>query len=776
MRGRLLPSLVVLAALVAGTATPDSPEQAQIDFANGLFQRGFFEDAMAEYEGYLAKHPQGEHVNTALYRLGEAAYAAKQYDKALEAFDRVLAVEMDAQTQQRATLSRAEVLYFLERPADATLALEALTDKGVAPEVRARALYYQGKIMAESNDAEAAGTAFKTLIKELPENAYVPFAQYQLAFVYLGQGKLEDAALEFSAVAASDAAGPLRAEARFRAAETYDRNGWFTAAVQAYQQLQRDFPESEYAQRAHYGYTWALYHAGNYAEAAAAAATFIAERPEAPETIGTRYLIGNCLQQQKKYDEAIATYEQIRADHADSEFAARARYKLAWCLYLNGKLKEAKQAVSAFLQSPSDLGLVGDAAFLLGSIMVSQGDYESAYEEFRLVAEKYPDGEFGAEALYKAGECLAQLGRTDEAAKLFESFAQKYPDNLLAEQAILRAGDAELLSSAFDLAVEKYKKILESPTDPTVERNALYRLAITYHNMKDYDASAETFRTLIEKHPAGPRVAEAHVRIGDNYMRGDKDVLKALDAYNAALEAGPENEHAGRALKGVALARYELKDYDAAAETFLRLMTEYPSVSLNEATYAWTGQRFFDQEKWDQASAAFRSLLVGNPDYANPERVHLKIAECAEAAGKADEAINLYQVVVETAPRTSVAMEAKFRMAKLHEAREAPDEAFKLYEEVANASTGAAAAKARFRLGELHEGKGEFDAAARNYMYVVVVFLHEELAPEALWRAAQCYDKAEEPGKAGKTYEELVRDYPDSPQAGKAKDQLAQVP
>jgi len=302
-------------------------------------------------------------------------------------------------------------------------------------------------------------------------------------------------------------------------------------------------------------------------------------------------------------------------------------------------------------------------------------------------------------------------------------------------------------------------------------------LAITYHNMKDYEASAQTFRTIIEKHPGAAMVPEAYVRIGDYHMRGDnKDPLKALEAYNAAQAAGPQGQYAGRALKGLALARYEMKDYDAAAETFHKLIVDHPSVTLNEATYSWAGQRFFDQQKWDLASAAFTALLQANPEYANPERVQFKIAECAEAAGRTDDALAQYRLVVDTAPRSSVAMEAKFRMAKAHEARGEPDQAFTLYEEVANTSTGVSAAQARFRLGELHEGKQDFDAAARNYMYVVVVFLHEELAPEALWRAAQCYQKAEAPAKARKTFEELARDYPDSPQAGEAKKVLAELP
>jgi len=764
----------------------ESPDQTQIDFANGLFQRGLFKEAAEEYRAYLDKYPQGAHAKTAMFRLGESASAAQDYEGALKAFEDLLAANPNDSMRQQTLLGKGEALYYLNRPADAVLVLEPLTAAEIKEETRARALYTLGKIHTESGDTDAALKTFKSLIEEIPNSPFVPFSHYQLAFAYLARNEGENAAVEFSAVASSAAADEnLRMEARFRAAETYDKIGWFSAAVGAYEQLRKDFPDSTYTQRADYGYAWALYHAGKYAEATVAVEAFLKKHPGKPDvpkdakntqkTVGMKYLLGNCLQQQKRYDDAIAQYTKIRADYPDSEFAVRSLYKLAWCLYLNGQLEEAKTNILAYLEKPSDPNRVGDAAFLLGTIMVASGDYEKAYEEFRLVSEKYSGSEFGAESLFKAGECLAQLGRTDEAAQVFETFAKQYPENPLTEQALLRVGDAALLTSSFEAAVERYKKIIESPTTPEVEEDTLYRLAITYHNMKQYEESANTFRTLIQKFPKGAHRAEAHLRIADFLLREKKDAVGCIEEYNACLQIEPEGDYAGRAVKGLALARYEMKDYDAAAEMFLRLVSEFPAIPLNEDTYAWTGQHLFDLKKWDQAAVAFKALLQAKPDYPNPERVRFKIAECNESAGKIEEAIDLYQAVAQEAPLSTTAMQAKYRMAKLYEDRKKPDKAFALYEEVANTNTGDTAARARFRLGELYEAQGDYDAAARSYMRIAILFLHEELSPESLWRAGQSFEKAGSVEQAKKAYQELIQDYPDREQAIKAKEILAKL-
>ncbi len=764
------------AVFLSGSGFAEAADQAQIDFANGLFNRGFFQEAAEEYRGYLGQFPEGSHVVTALYRLGESEYATQNYEAALKAFNELLEHNsVDDALRLRGALSKGEVLYYLKRMDEAAATLEPLAAEGVSADVRARALYYLGKFYHDAGQADAAMKAFDTIIRDLPDDPLAPFARYQAAFVHLTRDDLENAAIAFSEVAASDADEALRMESRFHAAETYDKIGWFSAAVKEYERLQQEFPDSEYARRAAYGYAWALYHAGKHAEASVAAEAFIKDHPDAPQNVGMQYLRANCFQQQERFDEAVKLYQRIQAEHPETEFAVRSRYKLAWVLYLSGKPEEAKQAVTDFLQQRENEAMLGDAAFLLGTIEAAEDNYEDAYEEFRLVAEKYPGGEFAAEALYKAGECLAQLGRTEEAASVFENFAKEYPEHPLAEQAILHVGNAQLASEAFAEAVEKYKHILESSADSAVVENTLYRLAITYHKMKDYEASAATFRKILEKFPNSSYRAEAHLRIGDYILRDCKDPLGAIEPYEAAYAAEPKGPFAGRVLKGLALARYETKDYDTAAELFMRLMTEWPAVELNEETYAWVGQRYFDQEKWDAAAVAFQALLHASSDYPNPERVWFKIAECSEAAGKAVEAITRYQTVVETAPSSALAVEAQYRMARLHEEQNQPEKAFKLYEEAANANIGDAAARARFRLGELYENQEDFTAAAKSYMRVAILFLHEELSPESLWRAGQCFQKAARLDQARKTYEELVEGYPDSDQAAKAKEQLAQL-
>jgi TolA-binding protein len=405
--------------------------------------------------------------------------------------------------------------------------------------------------------------------------------------------------------------------------------------------------------------------------------------------------------------------------------------------------------------------------------LTKQQNYEDAFDLYRLIAEKFGNSEFGAEALFKQGEMLEALGRGQEAAGIFEQFAKAYPEHVLTEQAMLRIADKEFLQASFGDAIEKYTQILQTATEPAVREEMLYRMAITYHNMQKYKESADTFAQVLEAFPQGPHVAESHLRIGDYLVREGNDPVKAIESYSRAYETDPKGAYAGRALKGLALARYETKDYATAMDLFYRVVTEFPDAPLNEKTYLWTAQELHTAKKYDESARVLQALLTAMPNYASPNRVRFKIAECRELAGKTEEALQLYQAIVTEAPKSTEAVESWFRMGKLYETLNQPDKAFEMYQEAANTNTGDTAARARFRIGEIQESKGEFEAAARSYMRVAILFLHEELSPESLWRAGQCYEKANALEQARKVYNETVEEFPESGQAAKARERLA---
>lgn len=763
--------LLVLGFTVLLTQSLAVVADDQLDFANGLFHRGFYKEALDEYQAWLDATPAADNAYMAWLRLGRCAMALHDHEKAVTAFEQAAQMTESAQERGEAWTSAGEALFFKGDYEQAVGWLEKAVSAPLAAEGRSRALFYLGRAKMERGNLLDAASSLSTLIKERPDSALIPFAHYHLAFVRVKLDSVEEAAKEFSSVAnLPQADEALRMESRFRAAELYDKLGWTDAALGAYEMLRRDFPDSDYARRADYGYAWALYHSARYEESLTATAAFLKNHGESSQAAGMRYLQGNNLQQLRRYEEAIQSYERLRQEWPDSAFAAHGLYKSAWAWQALGQVAEAREAAQAYLAAGQESSFAGEITYLLGILHISEGDYEEALDAFGKAIVESPESEFTADALFKSAECYAHLGLRDEAARHFEEFARRYPDHSLTEQAMLRSGDARFTAQDFSQAIENYKKILENPQDAALEEEALYRLAVTCHNSKAYDESVETFRKLMEKFGEGRYGGEAAFRIAEYELTHRQDSLKALEFYEKALVHEPDPETTLQVLQGMAAARYAQKDYEKAGALILRLIREYPDSPLKEDSYLWSGQWFEKEQRYGEGAEVFQALLQAYPDQEEKATVLFFLAQCQEKEDKVSEATASYRQALEAGIAEDQESELLFRLGALYEKAGDRGEARVMFEKAANLDSGESAARARFHLAELFEAEEDFEEAARNYMRLAILFVHKDLSPEALWRAGHCYLKLEQHDQAQSVFEELQSDYPDSPFAAQAKE------
>ncbi|MCK5862642.1 MAG: hypothetical protein KAH38_09160, partial [Candidatus Hydrogenedentes bacterium] len=142
--------LILFAA--AGICHGEIDAQKQLEFADGLFHRGFHSEAIAEYEEYLSQVPAGADATTAWLRLGRSAVVIGQYEKALTAFQHAKEGAGSLEQRLEAQVSCGEALFFLNRYVEVIAALKSSVEGSADPETRARALYYMGRAYLEADD------------------------------------------------------------------------------------------------------------------------------------------------------------------------------------------------------------------------------------------------------------------------------------------------------------------------------------------------------------------------------------------------------------------------------------------------------------------------------------------------------------------------------------------------------------------------------------------------------------------------------------------------
>lgn len=756
--------------------TSAQEEETLWDFANGLYSRQFFKEALDEYRNFTLKYPTSPRVGEAFLRLGKCALVEKQYELAINSFDQALTRLADPTKRLEATISKAEALYYLKRLAESAELLKSVLESGTDSTLIPRAMYFYARTLEQTQNYQLAISVLTEMVRKYPDYPLTPLAKFLLGNLYAKTGDLENASAILTELANDDKANKnLRIESMFRVAEVYTQLGWFESAVKTYESLREQFKGSQYQEKAEFGYIHALYQSGKFEAVIEASKNFIQSYPTSDKLPFTIYILANSLLEQNKYDEALGYYEQLRTKYPKTQYSIDSIYKVAWIKFLMKDYESAKKEALSFLEQGENSSLKPEGEFLIGCIYTMEGNFEDAMEQFQVVFEKYPTNRFAGEALYKYAECAEHLGMVQIAIQAYERFTQNYPTHSLLLNAYLRMADLLAKQSNWQKALDILLKSKELSVGKEHEETVLLRIATCYENLGDKESALRTYEDLLKKFPSSSQVYESKIKVASYYIKEKKDPLKALEIAESLLAQNPPADEAGKAWHIIAIASYDMNNHEKSAEALMNVVTKYPTTILDSEQLAWLAQYFLDSQRWEQAIIVLQKMLETSKDYPAPHKLQFKLAECYQNLGKNEEAIREYEKVVSNAPSSTYASEALYKIAQLYEGKGEIEKALEFYEKCANSSSSETSARAQFHLAEIFESKGEFEKAGRNYLKVAILFLHPELSPEALWRASQCYLKINENKKAETALKELIADFPSHPLSEQAKNLINQI-
>lgn len=103
-------------------------EQAYLK-AFDLLKQGNYSDAILGFENVVRNWPDGRYADTALYWAGEAHYVQRDYEKALEKFNRLLEEHPRSSRRPDALLKAGFALEELERPDEARARFQTIVDE-----------------------------------------------------------------------------------------------------------------------------------------------------------------------------------------------------------------------------------------------------------------------------------------------------------------------------------------------------------------------------------------------------------------------------------------------------------------------------------------------------------------------------------------------------------------------------------------------------------------------------------------------------------------------
>ena len=386
------------------------------------------EDAIRTYEEMLAKLDAEEDRARVLIRLASAYFRLEQYDRSIDASQRLIDLAIDAESISNALFVQGNSYFRAGRNGEAIETYQGIIDN--YPQI-GWAKNAQFQIGVAYNRMSAGGRveyipmmqkAFRTYHEKYPEDDKAVFAHYYDAWALYRLGKWRDASDTFSTLVDIYPNSKHAPEALFRSGEaifntaqglTLDRKvAVFEEALSRYEAVLERYPRSDYADDALYNRAWAMINLGKKDTAVSIFEQIVTDYPDGRYGGRSQYTLGDYYYGEKAYDKATESYEKFLAQYPEDMLIKEDRPLRRKATVLLGHLSEI-DAYNIYTE---------------GEKLFDREDYEGAIEIFRDVIEKYPDSDQTVNAAVNIGAAYMAQEKYRQAAEEFQKVIDNYSD------------------------------------------------------------------------------------------------------------------------------------------------------------------------------------------------------------------------------------------------------------------------------------------------------------------------------------------------------------
>jgi tetratricopeptide (TPR) repeat protein len=329
------------------------------------------------------------------------------------------------------------------------------------------------------------------------------------------------------------------------------------------------------------------------------------------EGVGAFASLGNGViaLRRSRWDDAVAAFTEAR-DAGTPDVVAAAEYGLAAAGFHQGRVAAfaapGQKALAAVPAGPRGAERAGELLYALTGVALEAKDWPGALGHARrlsagypaheaaddalervaagaaaaktwavvseadtLLRQRYPRSPFVADSRVRLGEALLELGRVDEARREIEPAAAEAPTNPRATMLLARVREAAGDRSG---ALEAYARASREGAGPELSTPALFGHARLLTQERRWDQARVVLERLLKQDDVAIATEAAHA-IGDTYA-GEGDSLAAAEYYLTAAYASPTSVHGRRGLLAAAGAFATLKQSEAAASAYRKLLAQ----------------------------------------------------------------------------------------------------------------------------------------------------------------------------------------------------------
>jgi TolA-binding protein len=154
----------------------------------------------------------------------------------------------------------------------------------------------------------------------------------------------------------------------------------------------------------------------------------------------------------------------------------------------------------------------------------------------------------------------------------------------------------------------------------------------------------------------------------------------------------------------------------------------------------------------------------------------VRLAETQGLSNQWPQALKTYQQFLQSYPQSEFVNKAKFGLGWAYENMKQYAQATAAYTKLIDeGSKDESTARSQLQLGECYFNQQKYKEAIPEYLKVRINFNYPNLSSVALLSMGNALELTKQPLEAKQTYEELIRDFPDSTSATVAKQKLPKI-
>lgn len=770
-------------------------------------------EAAITFRNFTDKHWRLPQASEASLKAGDAFLAAGRMDEAEEEYRRVLKDYLETPSAPRAQIGLGRLTFLQRDYPSARSAYQAAAvvfgNAGIGTEVELR---IAETYLAERN-WEEAGKRYAVL-SAASDPAVSREARYGMARTQQGEGKLQAAVAEFSRLSEGPDTGRWGHLSRLRLAEIRTQSGDHAAALALIRPIFEARPEPDVRDEASLGLAEALLKSQDAAAAEAEVNALLKRAPQGPYAGRAKVLVAEARLATKPA-EAIALLTELLATKLDPDTRAGALSGLGRAHLQAKQEKEGVTALNEVLEKHATAPAAAPAARALLAHYQAAGQVAKAAELEALINQLYGGATRVDDGLLSQAERLVQAGKHDEALKLYGQVLAQNPDR--DRRLRVRGGMAESLA-ALKKPAEAAAQLAELAKDNApapVLAGIRYRVGRAHEKAGNGTAALAEYRAARQLGPE-PEVAPGLLLNLARLLCENQKPAEAEPPLRELLTKHPKSPLLPEALYELAWVHLDLGQTEQARPVFIRLATDHPAHPLAADASFRIGEQEFRAGNYPAAIARYRVAAASKTpaaesaayklgwalrqtgDHAGAAQAFLRVLEAAPKgklalesrtrAGEAllrlekdKEALEQFQAVLSVQPVTAqdreLWIQAKVGAAQAYLTLGDSAKALELASETAMPANGWYGGRAQLARAEAVFQKDGPKAAVAEFSRGASLYArHRDVAAEAWFRVAECYEKLNDGKAAQAAWQRVVDQFAGTEWADRSRDRLNRAP